>query len=137
MSVMILVDRERDLIDSYRPHTANSSPVVKQADDVGEDLQTIGAPNGSNLPTPSVGGLNASSIRNGFSTGIRSLFNRQQPFSGAVQSAPGVTNSVQGEVGSTGRASRLYAGVMDQRTQYVASQDFATAYVGALPLAAD
>lgn len=134
MSVFLLIDREDELIDSYRPQTDNSSPTVTQANTPDENAQHVGERRMNALPDPSVGGVNASGILNGFSTGIRSLFNRQQPFSGAVATPPATTNPVQGDVGNSNRSSRLYAGVMNQLVQYTpGSTSYAAAYVGAVP----
>jgi len=130
---MFLIDRETKVIDSFAPQIDNTAPRVTQADDPGEDLQSIGGAKLPELPDPAVGGENGSRIRNGYSTGFRSLFARQQPFSGAVASPPAITNAVQGDVGLSNRADRLYAGVMNQMTSYSPVQDFALRYVGAMP----
>lgn len=135
MSLYLMVNREDELIDSYRPQVDNTSPLVTQADTPGEDLQTSYAMSRPELPDATVGGKAASKEQNGFSTGFKSLFNRQQPFSGAVAKPPAITNAVQGEVGMNNRQGKLYAGVMSQLVQYSASQaSYAAAYVGNVPV---
>ena len=134
MSVLFLVDREQAVIDSYQPQTDETSPVVTQADNPGENPQGGPVAHLSGLPDPAVGGVKASGILNGFSTGFRSLFTRQQPFTGAVASPPAITNPVQGNVGQSNRAAQLYAGVMNQLVQYTPSQaSYVAAYVGNIP----
>lgn len=132
MSVM-LIDREAETIDEYRPRVSETALKVTQADDANEDLQTVGGTKLPELPDPAVGGANGSRIRNGYSTGFRSLFTRQQPFSGAVATPPAITNPVQGDVGVSNRGARLRAGVMNQAATYTPAQSFALAYVGAMP----
>lgn len=131
MTAFLLFNNEVDTIDSYRPQIDYTSPVVTQADNPERDRQALVAARLPELPSPSVGGEFGSRIRNGFSTGIRSLTNRTQPFSGAVAKPPAITNPVQGEVGMNNRQSKQYAGVMSQLTQYVASEaSYAAAWVG-------
>lgn len=106
---------EADLIDAYRPRTAFVAPEVTQADNPHRDLQRVGGVSLPELPDPTIGGENGSRIRNGFSTGFA---NRFAKFNGAMAKPPAITNPIQGEVGQSGRADRLYAGVMNQLVQY-------------------
>lgn len=132
---MLFINSEREaaLIDSIAPQTDFTSPLVTQSDNPYEDAMALGSATRPELPQADIGGVAGSRIRNGFSTGIKSLFNRQQPFSGAVAKPPAITNPVQGNVGESGRASRLYAGVKDQFATYTATQDFSRQYVGIMP----
>ena len=114
----LFIDREDTVIDSMRTRTDNVSPDVSHADTAGVDLMHVVPVDASTLPNPAVGGEQGSRIRNGFSTGIRSLFTRQQPFSGAVATPPAIDNPVIGEVGQNNGAGKLYAGVMNQAVQY-------------------
>lgn len=126
-----LVDREVELIDSYTEKTDYVSPVVTQTDNPDRDLQLVGGVQLAELPSPSVGGQNGSGTLNGYSTGFRPLTARTQPFSGAMAKPPAITNAVIGTVGQSGRAGRLYAGVMDQLSGYNPSETTAAkAYVG-------
>jgi hypothetical protein len=127
----MILDTEAALIDSYRPQTDYTSPVVTQSDNPGEDLSTVGGTKLSELPDPAVGGQNGSRDRNGYSTGFRPRTMTQQPFTGAMAKPPAITNAVVGNVGQSNRASRLYAGVMNQLTYYEAQPvAVARAYVG-------
>lgn len=134
MSYLLLINREDAVIDTP-PNVDNTSPVVTQADNPGQDLQRSYAMARPELPSATVGGEPASRKQNGFSTGFKSLFTRQQPFSGAVAKPPTITNPVQGDVGRNNRQGKLYAGVMNQLVQYSASQaNYAAAYVGSVPV---
>ena len=133
MSYYLLANRDDKVIDSTRPGIEFTSPRVTQQDDPDANRQTSYAAPRPELPQADIGGLPASKIFNGFSNGFKSLFTRQQPFSGAVATPPGISNPVQGEVGKTNRASRLYAGVMNQLVGYESSQRSGAAYVGILP----
>lgn len=129
----LMIDREDEIIDYTRERTDYVSPVVTQADDPGQDLQRVGGVKLSELPDPTVGGVNGSGVRNGYSTGFRPLTARTQPFLGGMAKPPAITNAVIGTVGQSGRAGRLYAGVMDQLTNYSPTElDTAKAYVGKL-----
>ena len=124
---------EVGMIDSYAPRTSHSSPLVTHANTAGNNLQSVGGTALSELPDPSIGGVNGVKILNGFSNGFRSMFNRLQAFSGAVLQAPSISNSVQGNVGTTARASKLYAGVMNQLVSYTPSQvAYVPSYIGAV-----
>jgi len=128
------IDREDEVIDSYRPQTDNTSPLVTHSDTPNENRpRSYFAPR-KELPDPSIGGEPSSGFLNGFSTGFRSMFNRLQPFNGAVVSAPPTSNNIQGEVGLSSRATRLHAGVMSQLVGYSASQSaYNAAWVGIPP----
>lgn len=119
--MLMLPDVDRVQEAMQRGRVSDTSPEVTQADNPGEDIQHIGGVKLPELPDPAVGGRNGSRDRNGFSTGFRSLAQRFQPFLGAMAKPPAITNSVQGEVGMNNRQSRLYAGVLNQLTQYRAS----------------
>lgn len=123
MSTTLLVtsSQEDRLIDMYRPGVSATSPTVSQADNVGEDRANYGGVKAAELPDPAVGGQNGVRLNNGFSTGFRGLFSRQQPFTGAVAKPQAISNPVVGEVGTSNRGNRQYVGVMDQATQYSAN----------------
>lgn len=133
MSAFLLVHDEDAQIVKMRPSTMFAS-IGTQADDPGEDLQTVGSAEISKLPDPAIGGQNGSRIRNGYTMGIRSLFNRTQPFMGQMAKAPAITNPVQGDVGMSSRADRLYQGVLNQFVQYNPTlAQSASSFVGVLP----
>lgn len=133
MSAFLLVHDEDKQIVKTRPGMMFAAQ-GNQADDPGEDLQTVGSARIPKLPDPSVGGENGSRIRNGYTVGIRSLFNRTQPFMGQMAKAPAITNPVQGDVGQSNRADRLYQGVLNQFVQYTPTlSQSAQSFVGKLP----
>ncbi|WGH20700.1 hypothetical protein SEA_SCOUPSA_20 [Microbacterium phage SCoupsA] len=132
MSMLLVQDDDEKIVKS-RPGMMFG---VKgnQGSDPGENLMDVGEAHVNGLPDPSLGGQNASGFINGFSMGIRSLFSRTQPFMGQMATAPVITNPIQGEVGQSNRADRLYAGVMNQFVQYTPSLgQYAPSYVGLLP----
>lgn len=130
----IMDDPEVELIDSYRPGNVAGPLRQTQADVPGEDLVAIPVPGPLGLPSPSIGGQPGSGIRNGYSTGFQSQFTRTQPFRGAMITAPQTRNVVIGEVGRSNRADNLYAGVMDQLTDYKSTlASYAGSYVGVMP----
>lgn len=132
MSVFLVYD-EDTVIQRARPGQMYAAQGT-QGDNPGQDLQTVGSANIPDLPDPAVGGQNGSRFLNGFTIGIRSLFNRTQPFMGQMATAPAITNPVQGDVGVNNRATRQYAGVLNQFVQYTPSlAQTAESFVGTLP----
>lgn len=118
---MLVIPRNEDaLIDSMRTRTDSTSPHVTQADDPGQDIQSVGGVKLPELPDPTVGGQNGSKIRNGFSTGFRGIRARIAAFNGQMLTAPAITNPVQGNVGRGNRAASQYVGVLNQLAQYSA-----------------
>lgn len=128
------VDNDAALIDQYRPHTDGVQPYRSQGDTPGHDLMGVGGDSPSPLPSPTVGGENGSGYLNGFSTGFRSIAQRFARFTGAMIQPPAIQNPVQGQIGMTNRSASLYAGVMDQLTQYTPDQAaYVSAWVGPVP----
>lgn len=120
---MLILRRNEDaLIDSMAPQTDHSSPEVTQADNPGENLMTVGGDSPPPLPSPTVGGVNGSGYRNGFSNGFRSFASRFGRFTGATAKLPSISNPVQGNVGVGNRESSLYMGVMNQLVHYTPDQ---------------
>ena len=132
MSALLLIpSNEDELIDNMSYKLANAAPVVTHQADPGEDLMTVGESRPHELPDASYGGQNGSGRMLGWSTGFQSYRSTHQPFMGAILQVPAEQLVVQGTVGSTVRADRLHAGVMDQLTQYVPSQaEYVSSYVG-------
>lgn len=133
MSVFLMGHGEDAQIDNPG-RTTYDNPVMTQADEPGVDLGNIPGTSLPELPNPAIGGQPASRFIQGFSTGFKSIFSRVQGFTGAVAKPPAITNQIIGDVGMNNRASRLYAGVMDQYTAYSGSDlTSAESYVGTLP----
>lgn len=131
--MIILRGNEDQLIDSYRPQADATAPIVVQAANIGHDLQTVGGVKVPELPDPAIMGQNASGRQNGYSVGFFGRRATRAPFMGAMAKPPAITNAVQGNVGVNNRASKLWAGVMDQLVQYTPNQGiYAATYVGAV-----
>lgn len=130
---MLLVQDDDEKIVKTRP-SMMFGVKGNQGDNPGENPMHVGEAHITGVPDPAVGGQNGSGFLNGFSMGIRSLFNRTQPFMGQTVKAPEITNPIQGEVGQSNRADRLYAGVLNQFVQYTPTLgQYAPSYVGLLP----
>lgn len=136
MSVLVLMPSDMDEVqDTGRYRLGATGGAQTHQADPGEALMTVGENVPAHLPDASTGGQNGTGQNLGYSTGFVGIRQRLQPFMGAVIQVPREQLPVQGNVGASNRAGRLYAGVMDQLTQYTPSQaDYVSSYVGPVPV---
>jgi hypothetical protein len=128
--MLVITPDDKDRWEEYNPSINLASSVSTHTDDPNEDIQGLTAVDAVVLPSPNVGGVFGSGVRNGFSTGLRSYRRR---FTGIIAALPPITNPVVGNVGANNRKNRLREGAKAQLTMY--QQDnaaYLSSYVGTI-----
>jgi hypothetical protein len=120
MSVLFIRPDESAMIDAFRPRIMSESKTTVQVDNPDEKPGGWVEPHGNTLPDPAVGGQAASAgSRIGWSDGFIGIRLRRIGFTGKIWTAPDVkAEPVQGVVGQSVHANRLWGGVRQQETEY-------------------
>lgn len=128
--MLVITPDDRERYAEYNPSINAESPVNTHTNDPNEALQSMLAADAVVLPDYTVGGVFGSGVRNGFSTGIRSMRKR---FTGIVAALPAIQNPVVGKVGANNRRNRLREGAKAQLTLYTQdNQAYLSSYVGTI-----